>query len=97
MAALFHLVLALFGGAFLLRGCGADDVSASAMKASEDALAHEIRSEAQALFPWLQALRRQLHQHPETMYEEVETSRLVQETLQSLGIPFRAGIAGTGA
>lgn len=45
---------------------------------------------------WIVDIRRQLHRHPELMYQEVRTSRLVCETLTSLQIPFQHGIAETG-
>ncbi|MBI1311133.1 amidohydrolase [bacterium] len=45
---------------------------------------------------WIVDLRRQLHRHPELMYEEVRTSQLVCDTLTDLGIPFQRGIAETG-
>ena len=38
----------------------------------------------------------QLHSHPELSFEEYETSRFIQNELTKTGIPFRAGIAGTG-
>ena len=39
---------------------------------------------------------KKIHRHPELMYEEFETSKLVQETLTDLGIPFQKDIAITG-
>lgn len=41
-------------------------------------------------------IRHDLHRHPETCYEEVRTSGVVQQKLTEWGIPFEAGIAGTG-
>lgn len=41
-------------------------------------------------------IRRHIHQHPELSFEEVETSRYIQEQLNSAGIPFKKGYAGTG-
>lgn len=40
--------------------------------------------------------RHQIHAHPETAYEEVETARLVKEVLESVGIEVHTGIATTG-
>ena len=51
---------------------------------------------AKEIAPWIVDLRRTIHQNPELMYEEYETSRLVQKTLTDLNIPFEASIAETG-
>jgi hippurate hydrolase len=40
--------------------------------------------------------RRELHQNPQTAYEETFASDLVQRKLTEWGIPFKAGIAKTG-
>ncbi|MBM7515211.1 M20 metallopeptidase family protein [Nocardioides nitrophenolicus] len=42
------------------------------------------------------AVRRSIHQHPELSFEEHRTSRLIQEHLDRIGLPYRAGVAGTG-
>ncbi|HET6423936.1 MAG TPA: hypothetical protein VFG20_09655, partial [Planctomycetaceae bacterium] len=52
--------------------------------------------DARTISPWIVDLRRQLHRIPELKYEEVKTSALVRATLDELGIPYVAGIAGTG-
>ena len=41
------------------------------------------------------SIRRHLHAHPELSYQEFETSKYVQATLTSIGIPFTV-IATTG-
>lgn len=43
---------------------------------------------------WIVDLRRTIHRTPELMYEEVETSNLVRKTLDQLGIPYQADMAG---
>jgi amidohydrolase len=53
-------------------------------------------SEARRLFPWLRTLRRRLHRHPELANEEFETSRLVCETLEGLGLNPRTFPGFTG-
>ncbi len=58
--------------------------------------AQQIVSKAKAIQPWIVGLRRQLHQHPELMYEEFETSKLVQITLDELGIEYQKDLAVTG-
>lgn len=55
-----------------------------------------ILADARAIEDWVVALRRKIHRRPELMYEEVETSRLVRETLDELGISYQAPIAKTG-
>jgi len=44
----------------------------------------------------LVAVRRDLHQHPETAFEEVRTSGIVAERLKALGLDVRTGVAKTG-
>jgi len=49
--------------------------------------------------PWLGdlvALRRDLHRHPETAFEEYRTAALVERELRDLGLEVISGIAGTG-
>jgi len=41
---------------------------------------------------WIIDLRRRIHQHPELMYEEVQTSKLIQSTLTDIGVDFKAGL-----
>lgn len=41
-------------------------------------------------------IRRDLHRHPELGFQEERTAGRIQERLTELGIPFRAGLAGTG-
>ena len=55
-----------------------------------------ILAESRAIQGWITELRRRLHRRPELMFEEVETNRLVRETLDQLGISYRSPIARTG-
>ncbi len=57
---------------------------------------NDLIPQAEAIKPWIVDLRRTIHQHPELMYEEFETSKLVQKTLNDLQVPFQADIAKTG-
>ena len=56
----------------------------------------KIISEAKEIQSWIVEKRRTIHQHPELMYEEFETSKLVQKTLSDLDIKFQKDIAITG-
>ncbi|MDO4906048.1 MAG: M20 aminoacylase family protein [Lautropia sp.] len=50
----------------------------------------------QALFPEFQAIRRDIHAHPELGYEEHRTSTLIAEHLTAWGYEVTVGLAGTG-
>ena len=56
----------------------------------------EAKKEAKEISNWIIKLRRELHRHPELMYEEVKTSALVRRELDNLGIPYKSPIAKTG-
>ncbi|MER0202494.1 MAG: amidohydrolase [Nitrosomonas sp.] len=55
-----------------------------------------IAPEIQALQADIQRWRRQIHQHPETAFEEAATARLIAEQLQQAGIEVHQGLAKTG-
>ncbi|MDO9025555.1 M20 aminoacylase family protein [Zwartia sp.] len=44
----------------------------------------------------IQAIRRDLHAHPELCYEELRTADVVAQALQKWGIPVHRGLGGTG-
>jgi len=50
----------------------------------------------QAFFDWMVALRRWFHQFPETGYREEKTAAKICREIESLGVPFQAGVGGTG-
>ena len=58
--------------------------------------ASKIISDAKEIQPWIVEKRRTIHKNPELMYEEFETSKLVQNTLTELDIKFQKDIAITG-
>lgn len=55
-----------------------------------------VYSEAREIRDWIVQRRRQLHRFPELMYEEVQTSELVRNTLHELQIPYQHPLAETG-
>lgn len=56
-------------------------------------LRDEIRNQAGNLTDFLTSTRRTLHQHPELMYQEEETSRVIQTVLKQLDISYSTGWA----
>ena len=54
-----------------------------------DASLTEIRSEADAIQSWLVNIRRELHQWPELMFNEYNTSAFIRRQLDELGVPYR--------
>ena len=56
----------------------------------------EAKIEANKISDWIIDIRRELHKHPELMYEEVKTSALVRRELDALGIAYQSPIAKTG-
>ncbi|RDY14501.1 IAA-amino acid hydrolase ILR1-like 4 [Mucuna pruriens] len=48
------------------------------------------------VFDWMVNIRRKIHEYPELGYEEFETSKLIREELDKLGIPYKHPVAVTG-
>jgi amidohydrolase len=59
-------------------------------------LIEKIKTLAKEYHQDVVSARRHLHANPELSYQEHQTSAYVQEKLKEYGIPFQAGIAGTG-
>ena len=55
-----------------------------------------IRPEIAARHDELTALRRDIHRHPETAFEEVRTAAIVAERLEAAGLEVHRGLATTG-
>lgn len=55
-----------------------------------------IYQEAENIFPYVQAMRRDFHQHPELGFKEFRTAGIVARELGQLGIEVSTGIAQTG-
>ena len=58
--------------------------------------ASEILAAAREILPWMIAIRRDLHQHPELGLEEHRTSAKVRALLDDMGIEHEDGLGGTG-
>lgn len=56
----------------------------------------DLTAASHALHSEMQQWRRDIHQHPETAYEEFRTSELVAQHLRQLGLEVHTGIGGTG-
>ncbi|CAN6466201.1 unnamed protein product [Victoria cruziana] len=56
----------------------------------------ELLSSAFMETEWLVAVRRRLHEKPETRYEEHNTSALIREELDRIGVPYEYPLATTG-
>lgn len=59
-------------------------------------MSSDLLQAAHTLAPSIVNDRRTIHSHPELAYTEEQTSTLVQARLREIGVPFRAGVAGTG-
>ncbi len=55
-----------------------------------------IRAPLQAAAPAIQAIRRDIHAHPELCFEELRTADLIERTLSGWGIPVFCGLGKTG-
>ena len=56
----------------------------------------ERRARIRAIAEEAKEWRREMHRHPQTMYEETFASGLVVERLTEWGIPHETGFGGTG-
>ena len=63
------------------------------MGGSEDDLHKEIKARAHNMTSFLVGTRRALHQKPELMYQEVQTSLMIQDALKDMGIEYSTGWA----
>src|SRR5690242_5596963 len=56
----------------------------------------DFLQQAEELFPYTQALRRDFHIHPELGFREIRTGGIVAKELESLGIEVTKGVGKTG-
>ena len=45
---------------------------------------------------WMVGIRRKIHENPELGYEEFETSKIIRDELDLMGIPYKFPVAVTG-
>lgn len=57
---------------------------------------NRIKALAKAYAPAFIDIRRHIHSHPELSFQEYKTSEFIQQQLDKFGVPYKAGIAGTG-
>lgn len=55
-----------------------------------------LLDEAKGMSTWLTQVRRELHQIPELMFEEYNTSAKIRQHLDQMGIPYKHPYAETG-
>ena len=63
----------------------------------ESSKVEEAKKEAEKISEWIIDIRRELHKHPELMYEEIKTSALVRRELDKLGILKKYNVELIGA
>ena len=56
----------------------------------------KIKDESKSISDWIIKIRRELHEHPELMYEEFKTSELIRRELDKLNITYKHPVAETG-
>ncbi len=59
-------------------------------------MATDLLAAAEALSPETVEFRRRIHQHPELLYQEQQTSALVESELRRLDLEVMTGLGGTG-
>ena len=56
----------------------------------------KIKDESKSISDWIIKIRREIHEHPELMYEEFKTSELIRRELDKLNITYKHPVAETG-
>ncbi|GEK47624.1 peptidase [Bisbaumannia pacifica] len=64
--------------------------------ATSNDLKRDLDARVEAAFAEVQALYRQLHQHPELPFQEHETAARLADALEGLGFEVTRGVGGTG-
>jgi amidohydrolase len=71
-------------------------LSVVAVLAGASASAADIRGEVASIYPQMQVLYRDLHEHPELSTLEIETAAKLAGRLKELGYDVTTGVGGTG-
>jgi len=53
-------------------------------------------AKGEEMFEWLKSVRRRIHRNPELMFEEFNTSKLIRDELDTMGVHFEWPFAQTG-
>ncbi|MEE2692688.1 MAG: amidohydrolase [Pseudomonadota bacterium] len=67
-------------------------LAASASLLAAPAFADDLRADVAADYPYVEALYRQFHTHPELSFREAETSKRLAEELKGLGFEVTTGV-----
>lgn len=59
-------------------------------------LQEKIKQKSEQYFQEVQAIRHQIHAHPELSFQEFKTAAFISDKLRQWGIPHQTGVAGTG-
>lgn len=91
MDSLFKLLLfvVMVGVASEITGGGAKEPPEGEVDFLKDA-------KDEQMFEWLKSARRKIHRHPELMFEEFNTSELIRQELDAMGVRYEWPFARTG-
>lgn len=64
--------------------------------AAEEAVDFLKSAKNEEMFEWLTRVRRKIHRHPELMFEEYNTSKLIRQELDAMGVRYEWPFAHTG-
>ena len=78
----------MFKAAVQLALCSAAVFCSAAVSPSADSV-DNIKARAASIEPWIINIRRELHQIPELLYEEHDTSAALRKHLDALKIPYK--------